>query len=204
MKTSNFPKFKMGNGYTIIETMIAVSLFLVVIMYGTTALLNANVLHKKSGDIRSIIDNLSFIMEDMSRNLRVGYNYHCVSEDDSASQNPANITVPDSCESGYEIAFEHPADGGNMLDDEDQWVYFVETGQIWKSEDGKINSVQLTPEEVKITNTSVFSVLGAESFKDGDEQQPLVTIRLVGNITTKDGVTPFSLQTSVAQRVIDN
>ena len=62
-------------GYTIIETMISVSLFLIIITIGMGALLNANLLHQKSRDMRSIMDNLSFIMEDMSRNLRTGYDY---------------------------------------------------------------------------------------------------------------------------------
>jgi len=63
--------------------------------------------------------------------------------------------------------------------------------------------VQLTPEEVSINSVSGFTVLGAEPSTTGDTQEPLVTIRLVGTITFKNVVTPFSLQTSVSQRLID-
>ena len=45
--------------------MISISLFLVVVVFGMNALLNANVVHQKSQDMRSILDNLSFILEDM-------------------------------------------------------------------------------------------------------------------------------------------
>src|ERR1035437_840256 len=75
------PKFGVtpkGGGFTIIETMIAVSLFIIIVMMGMGALLNANALHQKSQNMRSILDNLSFVMEDMSRNLRVGYSYDCI------------------------------------------------------------------------------------------------------------------------------
>jgi Tfp pilus assembly protein PilV len=58
---------KKESGYTIIETMIAVSLFLIVVTTGIGALLNANLLHQKSASMRSIMDNLSFAMEDMNR-----------------------------------------------------------------------------------------------------------------------------------------
>ena len=68
---------KFATGYTIIETMIAISVFLVVVIYGMGSLLSASLLHQKSEDMRSIMDNLSFIMEDMSRNLRTGNSYHC-------------------------------------------------------------------------------------------------------------------------------
>ena len=37
-------------------------------MVGMDSLLNANLVHRKSEDMRSIMDSLSFIMEDMSRN----------------------------------------------------------------------------------------------------------------------------------------
>src|SRR3990167_6100865 len=95
-------------GYTIIETMISVSLFLVIVMTGMGALLNTNLLHQKSRDMRSIMDNLSFIMEDMSKNLRTGYNYHCfVSGDVIPSTTSSVVSTPKSCASGWAIAFEY-------------------------------------------------------------------------------------------------
>ncbi|HCY17734.1 MAG: hypothetical protein UR62_C0011G0006 [Candidatus Nomurabacteria bacterium GW2011_GWF2_35_12] len=183
------------NGYTIIETMIAISLFLVVIMIGMGALLNANLVHRKSQDMRSIMDNLSFIMEDMSKNLRTGYNYHC-------SDNLSNFSTPLSCTSGGTVIAFEPTDG-NPANDIDQWIYyFGGDGKIYKSTDGLTSSpIQLTPDEVVIDSVSSFFVIGAES--PPDTQQPFVTIRLIGEITYKGIKTPFSLQTSVSQRLID-
>ncbi len=186
-------------GYTIIETMISVSLFIIIVMAGMGALLNANLLHQKSRDMRSILDNLSFIMEDMSRNLRTGYNYYCIPAgrvDFPSSSTPAN---GQGC-SG--IAFE-PALGGN------QWSYEVGSDNsgpttiyyIRKSTDNGATWVQLTPNEMEIdTAASNFSVSGALL---NDNEQPFVTLKLVGNIRYKNISTPFSLQTSVSQRLID-
>lgn len=201
---------KISGGYTIIETMIAVSLFIIITTIGIGALLNANLLHEKSSDMRSIMDNLSFIMEDMSRNLRTGYNYYCATGGDNLSNvattksTPVIGGVPQNC---WGIAFE--SSGGDPNDDDDQWVYYIDsTGKIFKSTQGPYdifpsNYFQLTPNEVEIdTTASGFSVLGAEP-PPGDTQQPFVTIKLVGEITYKDVVTPFSLQTSVSQRLVD-
>ena len=85
---------KNKKGYTIIETMISVSLFLIIVMSGMGALVNANVLHQKSQDMRSIMDNLTFVMEDMSRNIRTGYNYQCFTNGQTLS--PATLGVPKS------------------------------------------------------------------------------------------------------------
>ena len=179
--------------------MIAVSLFLVVIMAGMGALLNANLLHQKSRDMRSIMDNLSFIMEDMSRNLRTGYDYRCLDA-------PGVITIgsPKSCASGFGIVFKPSS--YNQSTNSNQWAYYIDDGKIYKSTDAStvpLSSILLTSEEVVVDQAYGFSVLGAESYSRGNRQQPLVTIRLVGKITFKNISTPFSLQTSVSQRFLD-
>jgi len=202
----NFPK-KISGGYTIIETMISVSLFLIIVMVGMNTLLNANLLHQKSQDMRSILDNLSFIMEDMSKNLRTGSDYYCI----TGTDNLAAVNTAKSGQSCWGIAFE-PSGGNVGSNPSDQWVYYIGTNgidsniRIFKSVQGpymQSSFIQLTSDEVVLDPVSGFSVLGAESPATGDQQQPFVTIRLVGTITSKGVVTPFSLQTSVSQRNID-
>lgn len=195
-------KYNKTGGYTIIETMISISVFLVIIMYGMGSLLNANLLFQKSQDNRSIIDSLNFIMEDMSRNLRTGYNYRCYYNPPfSEVLSSDSFNTPRSCASGWAIAFE-TADGSTAQSN-DQWVYSIAGGKILKSTDGATTAIQLTPNEVSIDAFSGFSVLGAEPSSVGNSQQPLITIRLSGSITSKGVVTPFSLQTSVSQRLLD-
>jgi Tfp pilus assembly protein PilW len=194
--------FKTKGGYTIIETMVSVSIFLLIVTAGMGALLNANLAHEKSEDMRSIMDNLSFVMEDMSRNLRVGSSYQCFNN--SQSVGPSFLGVPRNCDHGWAIAFEEA--GGDPSTYTDQWVYYVSsTGKVLKSTDGANTFVQLTPDEVVISDVNVFplvTVVGAPGIAT-DEQQPFITIRLVGTITYKNAATPFSLQTSVSQRLID-
>lgn len=199
-------KKRKNAGYTIIETMIAVSLFIIIVMAGMAALLNANVLHRKSQDMRSIIDNLSFVMEDMSRNIRTGYNYHCLNAKSGSSLTVASVSNPQDCDVGWGIGFETAE--GDVSNHDDQWVYYIDSGKIFKSVDGPSNFsnfVQMTPDEVFIDGTlSEFDVLGSEPPLNGDYNQPFVTIKLVGSIKYKeDVVTPFTLQTSVSQRAID-
>jgi prepilin-type N-terminal cleavage/methylation domain-containing protein len=160
------------NGYTIIETMIAVSLFLIVITIGTGSLLNSTLLQKKSQDMRSIMDNLSFIMEDISKNLRTGSNY-----------------------SGGDTQISFLASDGNP------WVYAISNGNIQKSVDGGTNWIELNSSEINLESGSGFSIIG---ISPSDNLQPFVTIRLVGKITAENNlITPFSLQTSVSQRLVD-
>lgn len=190
---------KQNKGYTIIETMIAISIFLVVVMIGMTALLNANLIHQKSQNMRSIMDNLSFIMEDMSKNMRTGYNYHCILDINNLSNLYNSLSCPNG---GGLIAFESA--NGSSSNNSDQWVYRINNGDIEKSIDSGNSFIKLNIEGEVIIDpvASSFTVVGAEP-SPGDTQQPFVTIRLVGNITYRNVITPFSLQTSVSQRLID-
>ena len=176
--------------------MIANSIFLVVVTIGMGALLNASAIHQKSQDMRSIMDNLSFIMEDMSRNIRTGYDYHCIDNGDISRTDPHSCSVD-----GKGISFKS-ATGP-------QWIYQItDNGTLFdirKFSDGYTsNPIQLNPAEVQLTSDSGFWITGAESpSSSSDTQQPFVTIRLVGVITYKGADTPFSLQTSVSQRQLD-
>ncbi len=207
MKNKNNKKNK---GFTIIETMISVTLFIIITVVGIGALLNANLLYNKSQDMRSIIDNLNFIMEDMSRNTRTGYNYHCFISGVDISSVGDSISTPLSCSGGgFGIAFESAY--GDPIDHNDQVVYSIgvdenDNGKIFKSTQGPYTTssfVELTSDEIFIDpNLSSFVVVGAESIEVNTEQ-PLVTIRLVGKITYKNVVSPFSIQTTVSQRLLD-
>lgn len=193
-------------GYTIIETMISISLFIIVILVGMSALLNASLVHQKSQDIRSIVDSLSFIVEDISRNIRTGYNYHCFENEDTIpTSTSAVVSTPKSCEDGWAIAFE--SDLGDTENNNDQWIYYMSGGDIFKATSGPYAVgafTQINSPEVTISATSGFSVLGAEAPLD-DLQQPMVIIRISGEINYRNGtiITPFSLQTTVTQRLID-
>jgi hypothetical protein len=111
------------------------------------------------------------------------------------------LSIPRSCALGWAIAFE--ISEGDTSTYDDQWAYYISNdGKIFKSTDGANNFIQLTPNEVTIDTISSFSVLGAKS-PPSDTQQPLVLIKLIGSITTKNITTPFSLQTSISQRMLD-
>ncbi len=167
-------------GFTIIETMVAMSVFLVVVMVGMGSLLSASVVHQKSQDMRSIMDNLSFALDDISRSARTGQSFSC----------------SPNCTSARSITFIDPDD--NIIN-----YSIVNDSSSRRFLQKKINSnqeVNLTLSEIDLDFNSGFIIKGESS---GDTRQPYITIMLSGDITYKDVVTPFSIQTSVSQRLVD-
>ncbi len=209
-------KNKNKKGFTLVETMISVSLFVVITTVGMGTLLNANSLYRKSHDMRDILNNLNYVMEDISRNARTGYNYHClvrgielvIPDDSAVLSNPKSCAISD--QKGWVVAFESAY--GGPTNNDDQWVYAIgEDGKLYKAtvgpygpSSGYTSFTQMTSDEVKLdTSLSYFKVYGAESPAASDSKQPLMTIRLVGTITYKGTESPFSIQTSVSQRLLD-
>lgn len=202
MKENFYKKTKHNEGFTIIEMIIAIAIFLIVIILGISALTNLYSINRKAQNMRNILDGLSFAMEDMSRNIRTGYNYSCLISGQNYSL--AELSEARDCESGQNggrgVAFEYS--DGDPLSLGDQWVYYIENNKLYRSTDANTNRVQLTPDEVVLdANTWNFTVNGS---LDTDTQQPFVILRLVGEIIdNRGGETPFSLQTTVSQRLID-
>ncbi len=186
-------EIKKDQGFTIIETMISIALFLIVVTIGMGALMQASEVHKKSQNMRSVMDNLSFIMDDMSRNLRTGSSYVCTGGTGAPS--------PD-CTDGTEISF-------NSSDGVTQLKYLIDlNNDIIQKTTNNDTPVTLSPSsDIILGQGSGFTVIGATpaSAGTGDTQQPFVTIRLVGTITdhNTNNTTSFSLQTSVSQRFLD-
>ncbi|MCX6753268.1 MAG: prepilin-type N-terminal cleavage/methylation domain-containing protein [Candidatus Nomurabacteria bacterium] len=196
--------YNIKSGFTIIEVMISVALFSVIIIIGVGSLLNASNLHNKSAKVRSILDNLSFVMEDMSRNLRTGSDYSCEGGFD--------------CTDGKKLIFINHTPGQSG----EKWMYVFLTrddpsiGDLVKivrpsgtpntdfdailSAANTADLIPINPEEVQLDSSSGFNVTGADP---NDPVQPYVTIKLSGKILYKSEEIPFKLQTSISQRLID-
>jgi hypothetical protein len=202
--------------------MIAVGLFVIIMVSGIGAVLAANTAHKKNQAQGAIIDNLGFIMEDMARNIRLGSNYVCPAGvsgnppsdplDDSAfTSNPLvnSLTAPADCPLGNEansLVFE--GQNGNPTVDEDQVGYvFIQNGpddsfRLYKTTNNGEEFHPISPSEVELDPQSGFTVVG--SALAPDVIQPRVIIRLSGKIKFKNVDSPFELQTTVSERLIDS
>jgi prepilin-type N-terminal cleavage/methylation domain-containing protein len=216
MKQNKFKKTK--SAFTLIELMVAVGLFSLIIIVGAGALLNTNFVRKNTETVRAVVDNLNFVMEDMSRNIRLGSLYSC---DDSGGYyndasglfaSPLGMTIPTdstplSCPNGSGIlSFESVE--GDPTDEDDQHGYVFVTNasnqaKLYKTTDGGDTWISLTPPEVMLDPIhSGFTVIGSDS--DPDFVQPLAIIRLTGQVMYKGTVTPFSIETSVSQRLLES
>lgn len=77
----------MNKGFTIIEMLIAVTVFVVVITVSLASFLNITDVQRKAEAFRSINDNLNFSLETMAREIRTSTNYNVGTDGTSITVN---------------------------------------------------------------------------------------------------------------------
>src|SRR3989344_4283561 len=68
------------DGFTLIELLVAVFIFTIVMLVAVGAIIAVNDASKKVRSQKTVINNLDSALEQMYRNIREGYNYHCGNE----------------------------------------------------------------------------------------------------------------------------
>lgn len=182
-------------GFTLVEMIVAVAVFSIIMTIAIGTLLALADANKKAQALKSVMDNLNFAIENMSRNIRVGTDYHC-----ETGPNPVgNIAEPQDCASGGRL-FAFEANDGDPADPGDQIVYRLNGTTLERSINAGASYLAITAPEVKISELR-FYLTGAEL---GDGLQPFVTLVIQGTAgPTPDLESRFNLEVSVSQRLID-
>ncbi len=179
---------KSGAGFTLVELMVSMSIFVVIMLLVMGAVLSILNINSKAQSAKTAMDNLDFALESVSRTVRFGTNFHCGLS--------GTLTAPQNCSSG-DTSLTVTASDGSLV------TYTVTGGALTRS----VNSgtaLALTSPEVTISNIK-FYVFGAPAY-GVDYLQPRVTIAvagLAGSANKTITQTSFQLETTVSQRKLD-
>ncbi|HYF13005.1 MAG TPA: type II secretion system protein [Candidatus Paceibacterota bacterium] len=203
-------------GFTLVELLVSVAIFTVVMVIALGSLLAISAANRKAETMKSVMNNLNFALDSMSRTIRTGFSYHCGSS--------GTITTPQDC-SGGNTYFAFEGSTGNTSLSNDQIVYTLrncsgqgascpandpdrilcgqdegDVGCVVRSTDGGSTFAPITASEV-VVSILRFYTLGAPA---SDFIQPKVVMTLTGYVIVAAGQTSqFQLQTSITQRIYD-
>lgn len=175
-------------GFTLIELMVATSIFVVIMLISMSSLLVLIDESKNSRLLRSAIDNVNFSMESITRSIRMGKNYYC-------GGMPADTTSTNDCSlAGDDIISFVPQGGTSRVG------YRLNTITV--------NGVSMdTIEKCDPTCVPIISpgvnIEKLKFFVNGsafDGVQASVYMIVKGTVLVKDIPTSFSLQTMASQR----
>ena len=200
-----------NNGFTLIEMLVALSLFTIVVTIVAGSLLVLIDGNKQLQGEQSVMTNLSFAMDSMTREIRTGSKYLCWESNfpgifsDQEGKNFSDCTL------------------GNNNNKKYQGVSFVETGSsitgtgafriayFYDSINKTINrrvGNNATAQSIVSNGISIdraeFFVTGSSPFgMNEDINQPTVTIVIEASETGAAGEKPYVLQTTITQRELD-
>lgn len=194
------------SGFTLIEMMVAIAVFSIVMVTAMSALLNVIDANNKAKAIKTAINNISFALEGISKDMRVGTEYTCgdmlsdIINDDDGLPCPTGGTYIKY--RSIRADKESPGDPTSKY----KYAYYKFYGtQMWSclEKDSKICSVDddfspITSEEVKLINV-VFYVLNVGDTATHKQPRMIMTIKGEAGGTKAKIKTEFDLQTSVSQ-----
>ncbi len=172
----------MKKGFTLIELMTALSIFIVVMTISMGSIVGVFDANRKSRSLKTVLNNLNLAVESMSKEMRFGKNYHC---------GPGTITVPQNCPSGDTLM--------SFLSSDSIQITYRLTGTTIEKQVGSAGYIAVTAPEIIIDNLT-FHTLGAGT---SNSLQPKVIIMIRSHAGAGKGRSDFTLQTLVSQRSLD-
>ena len=191
-----------NSGFTLVEMMVAIAVFSIVMVMAMGALLNVIESNNKAQSIKTAVDNISFALEGISKDMRMGTEYSC-------SKDGSNFNG-DCSDGGMAISFKSSKSGNPyvyykfLINDKSigQILSCVSVGNTSGTDcDNPTGYLPLTSSEVNLTSV-VFYVLGSDSSKAPipNRTQPRAIIVVEGTAGSKAKTqTSFDLQTSISQ-----
>ncbi len=179
-------------GFTLIELMVSVTLFIVIMLVAVGALLALVDANKKARALESVINNLNISLDGMVRAMRMGTLYNCGSN-----------SIPDSgggdCVNGS-TTFSFAPYGSDTSEQSERWVYTFSDSQIFRSKQGGSNAVAITAPEVSISDMH-FYVIGTVP-RDIVQPKVVLVVKGVAGPSVKTQST-FYIQATAVQRALD-
>lgn len=201
-----YPKTHTKNlrrGFSLIEILVSLSLFIVVLTMGVGSLLVLISANAKAQNIQAAVANVQFALDSMAREIRTGYAYYCSTS--AVTDITGSFDQTNDCDKGTYLSI---IEGGRSLTggaDNSRLAYrYNSTDHTIERKIGTGSWYSLTDPSVSI-NEMHFNTSGTiEHSVDGSTVQPNVTIYIVGSVSGIDNTdSSFTMQTTVTKRVID-
>lgn len=185
-----------NRGFTLVELMVSIAIFAIIITMSTGAILILIDANAKAQALYQATSNVSYALDFMSREMRMGYDYNCVS-----SMGETIPTGVNGCLTGTAVAFTREKDSHRV-------GYRLNAGVIERKDRDDPSSSSWAPitSDVVVIDSFTLKVTGTTPLSSNNMDQPTAEIHIKGSMKNNNGLdsgTSFILQTFITQRRID-
>lgn len=174
---------KHNKGFTLIELMVATSLFIVIMISALGSLLMLINESRNGRANRIAMDNVNFAIESIARSIRMGSNYYC-----GSIGNLSDVNSSLGCENGENIiSFVPQSDSSSRVE------YRLENNTIKRFDSmNYFTGVPIVSSDVNVSKLKFFVNV--------NDVQPKVYIIIEGSVKVKGILKSFAIQTLASQR----
>lgn len=210
-------------GFTLVEMIVSLAVFSTVVTITVGALLMIIASNQQLQQEQSVMTNLSFMLDSMTRELRTGSDYFCASRpnyaagsleaifDTSDSQEALGANVrdcPDGRPSGHDLQGVSFREAGGSITGggATRILYFLD-----RTNPSDIRIMRRVGDEAAqpVSSSGIeiidaeFYVTGSTDLDSGDRRQPSVTIFITARDASNSAGPSYNIQTTVTQRALD-
>ena len=190
-----------SSGFTLVEMIVAFGIFLVIMVISVGSLASLLEANHKARSQKTVVNNLYFAFENISRNLRTGFLYHCditegtLTETRDCAQNPASSIIF-TARNGKRMVYKY-----TPLTES---YGTIDRAVVGAGEEGLLADpatfVPITSPEIHIEQLNFY----VDGTLTSDKEQPRVLILVKGSVQGKSKtVSSFGIETMVSQRLLD-
>lgn len=209
-------------GFTLIELIVSLAVFSFVATIAIGALLMLMSASKRLQGEQSVMTNLSFALDAMTREIRTGTFYYCASGNSINTNSIFNPIVnldtllgdqTNDCPNGangnryHGVAFK---EGGNSITAANERILYYfdpDAGKIYRRVGNgaaeSIVSSGIFIKDLEFVVTGTQKLVNSSNVIGNDVEQPTVTIFIQAAETNDVTAKSYSLQTTVTQRTLD-
>jgi len=215
--SKSFSNYKYKNGFTLLEMIVSLGIFSIIAVIAVGSLVRITSLNRQAQSLQSAMNNMNYILESMSREMRFGSKFKCLTSDNLTSLVSINEDCDNTTQNVKGLAFESSrtalASDGNLCNLINVYWFtnipnipnFPKSFDIKKSQQTscgqkvKESDALSLIDKGNVTLTNVyFSVTANYSYYS------LASIKLTGNSGKKSNeINNFEIRTMVSQRSID-
>ncbi len=187
------------NGFTLIETLVAVTLFTFVTFVAVTALFSLQEFNNKLKVTKKIYENVYLSMDIISSDLKQGTNFENLYYSTLEGTGDVCSTAPGANLTNSCLSFDYLNVGNS--NSSSRVGYYLENGNIKKYSDPTLPQ-SITSDDIEITKLK-FVLIGTDNFSTGNIQQPMMKIIVKGKSKNLPS-TSFSIESLISQRPVAN
>jgi prepilin-type N-terminal cleavage/methylation domain-containing protein len=178
-------------GFSLIEVLVSLSIFAVVVTIAVGSLMMLVTANAKARNLSAVMTNISYTLDAMTREIRMGSSYTCGKTASDPKQCPSGSSVFSFNEGGKSLT---GVNGGRV-------AYELAGGVLTRKLLSSGAVLPMTDDSVQITRADFVLTGGSQT----DSESPTVTIYIEGTTgdTSDNTSSTFHVQTTVVQQLLD-